>query len=140
VRRRIHEDLAHKADGGDAGNRRQLVDNLVLGARHAFGFRYQLLRNRNPHRLHLLRLRESRSDGPQRIEGANHQAGAHEEDERERYLHHDQAAAHPLAFLAGAGGPAASEIERGARRGVPDGRQQSEQHTRKHRQEQRKDD
>ena len=60
----------------------------------------QRIRDRNSHSLQVLRIGESRVDLSQRCEGANHQAGTHQEHQRHRHLPDHQKIPRPMPLPA----------------------------------------
>ncbi len=66
----------------DTGDRRQLVQHLVLHAHDSFRFPHLGVGNRNTHQLDLLGISEPWPDASQCLEGANHQARADQQHQR----------------------------------------------------------
>ncbi len=89
-----------KPHRSDAGNGGEFVQNLVLHPHHALGILCNRFRDHRMQYLDLFGVRESRLHAAQLLKRANHQAGADEQHERERHLHHDQRVARPVALPA----------------------------------------
>jgi hypothetical protein len=69
-------------------------------------------RNRHSYQLDAMRVAEAGLDGAQRHECADHQAGAHEQDQRERDLHYHERVPRPVPLAPVAGGPPAGAQRR----------------------------
>ena len=102
-----HRELGADSDGSDSGNRGEPVRDLLFHPDDLFVFFRLRTDNRDAEGLQRGGPDESGVDVGEGPEGANHQAGADEQDQREGYLNYDENAAGAMLFAALADGAAA---------------------------------
>ena len=124
------------ASGRDTGNRAEGLQQRLLHLRDLIRCRGHGRGNDDADRLQAHSV-ESRHRAPHRDEGANHQAGAHEQHQRERHLRDHQSVACPYALAAVAGAARAGEGPREPRGRVLERRNQPEQNAGQDRHQQR---
>ena len=97
----FHRHRAGKAGRGHAGNRRQLVHDVVLRPRDAFRIRAPATTGSHDRKVwRCSASRESRLDVAQSLERADHQPRAHQQHQRHRHLRHHQDIAGPMSLAA----------------------------------------
>ncbi len=110
----VHRDRRRQAHGGDAGHLLDAVQDLLVCADRLLGIRDDGLGNGHAERQHLLGVREAGLDVPQRLERADHQAGADEEHHGQCDFRCHQRVARPVTF---------ASVARAASAGLQGGRQ-----------------
>ena len=83
----LHRQRAGECGGRDPWDPGDLVQDVLLHPCDALGGGSLSLRDRDTHRLDVIRIGKSRLDASQRLEASNHEAGGDEQHDRQRDLH-----------------------------------------------------
>ena len=96
----LHRGSARKSCALHPRQRRELVQNRILGPRHHRRILHQRLRNRNPQHLQMRGIRKPRIDAAHARKRPDHQRRAHQQHQRHGHLRHHQHVARPMALAA----------------------------------------